>query len=172
MSANHLFPIPEGMQRVEKIRKHPKFQQAIEAVGELEKERIFCCHGMDHLLDVARLAYIENLEQELGYRKDQVYAAGLLHDVGKYLQYRDGIEHHIASEQLAREILQDCGYRDEEIDEISSAILGHRDVKRSEENKLGKILYKADKISRCCYMCKAAEECNWNKEKRTAGVIS
>ena len=167
-----MFPIPDGMKRIERIRKHPEFQKAMTEIVQLEKERIFCCHGMDHLLDVARLAYIENLEQQMGYRKDLVYAAGLLHDVGKYVQYRDGIEHHIASAQIGRQILEDSGYRPDEIDEVCTAILGHREADRSEESRLGRILYKADKISRCCYMCKAADECNWNEEKRTAGVIS
>ena len=46
-----------------------------------EKERIFCRHGMEHLLDVARIAYITNLEEGLGIEKDVIYAAGLLHDV-------------------------------------------------------------------------------------------
>ena len=31
----------------------------------MRKNRIFCRHGIDHLMDVARIAYIENLEKKL-----------------------------------------------------------------------------------------------------------
>ena len=42
---------------------------------------------MSHLMDVARIAYITCLEQNLGIEKDVIYGAAILHDIGKYAQY-------------------------------------------------------------------------------------
>ena len=58
--------IPEQMIRVDRILNHPEFQKSMRLIRILEKERIFCCHGMEHLLDVARIGYILNLEQRNG----------------------------------------------------------------------------------------------------------
>lgn len=41
---------------------------------------------MEHFLDVARLMYIYNLEDQAGFSKEMIYAAGLLHDIGRYEQ--------------------------------------------------------------------------------------
>ena len=81
--------IPKEMVRIDRILNHLEFKTSMEAIRTLEKERIFCRHGMEHLLDVARIAYIANLEEGLGIKKDVVYASGLLQDVGKYLQYQN-----------------------------------------------------------------------------------
>ena len=83
--------IPGNMVRIQKIVSHPEFKKSMESIRELEKDRIFCRHGMEHLLDVSRIAYIDNMETGAGYAKDVIYAAGLLHDVGKYLQYMQGM---------------------------------------------------------------------------------
>lgn len=47
-----------------------------------KKDRIFCGHDMGHLLDVARLAWIFNLEANQEISKERIYAAALLHDIG------------------------------------------------------------------------------------------
>ena len=60
---------------------------------------------MSHLLDVARIAYIRNLEKGYGFRKDVIYAAAVLHDIGKALQYEEKVPHEIAGERIAGEIL-------------------------------------------------------------------
>lgn len=164
--------IPEDIARVQKILVHPAFKKSMEWIDILEKDRIFCGHNIAHLLDVSRIAWIDNLEQGAGFRKDIIYAAGLLHDVGKYLQYKEGIPHHISSAKLARHILAEAGFTEEENSEICQAILSHRDKAAAEESSLGWLLYRADKISRACYACKASEECNWSEEKKTSGVIT
>lgn len=102
------------MERVQKIIRHPAFKKSMRMIEALEKERIFCGHDMKHLLDVSRIAWIETLEQSLDYPKDVIYGAGLLHDVGKYLQYTEGTGHHVASADIGREILDDAGYTPEE----------------------------------------------------------
>ena len=49
--------------RMHFIRKHPLYLSSFARLTELDKDRIFCCHQMNHLLDVARIAYIKNLEE-------------------------------------------------------------------------------------------------------------
>ena len=164
--------IPGNMVRIQKIVSHPEFKKSMESIRELEKDRIFCRHGMEHLLDVARIAYIDNMEIGAGYAKDVIYAAGLLHDVGKYLQYTQGVEHLIASERIGRRILTDAGFDGEETEAICEAILAHRKKISAGEKTLKSILYRADKISRACYACEASDQCNWSEEKKTPGVIA
>lgn len=163
--------IPEDMRRIQQILHHPEFKKSMENIKVLESDRIFCRHGIEHLLDVSRIAYIQNLELDYGYRKDVVYAAGLLHDVGKYLQYLQGEPHHVTSAILSEDILKDSGYSMEECSEICDAIFTHRDEQKSKNTKLGSLIYRADKLSRACYICSASEECNWSEEKKTPGVI-
>ena len=72
------------------IWKHPLFQSSFQRIQEWEKDRIYCRHGMEHFLDTARIAYIRSLEENIPVSKDQIYAAALLHDIGKWQQYEDG----------------------------------------------------------------------------------
>ena len=53
-------------------------------------------------MDVARIAYIENLEAQLGLEKEDIYIAALLHDLGRVDEYESGIGHHIAGRKRAR----------------------------------------------------------------------
>ena len=55
------------MKRVNAILKAPLYRRCYARLEELERERIFCRHQMTHLLDVARIAYILNMEQDLGH---------------------------------------------------------------------------------------------------------
>ena len=66
------------MERVNRICEHPVWKWHMERLAEYEKDRIFCRHGMEHLLDVARIAYIENLENNRGISKEIIYGAALL----------------------------------------------------------------------------------------------
>lgn len=156
------------MGRYRGILKHPVFLEYLEEIVELEKNRIYCGHSLEHLLAVARIAYITVLEQKLDYDKDIVYAAGLLHDIGRTTQYKSGVPHEIAAIEPATQILEFCGYTTQEIKDITEAIGKHR-VKHGDS--LSAILYKADKQSRNCYVCKAADTCNWPDGKRNNGVI-
>ena len=154
------------MERVNKIWRQPVWKQQMEHLAEYEKNRIFCRHGMDHLMDVARIAYIENLEKNCGISKEIIYGAALLHDIGRYLQYTEGIPHEKAGEDLAEEILKDSGFTGEEQIEILEAIARHRDKDIGEDSRLAGILYRADKKSRICGFCTAEPECNWSEEKK------
>ncbi|MCD7929143.1 MAG: hypothetical protein LUF86_03175 [Clostridiales bacterium] len=46
------------MERVNQILRHPLFREKLTEIDRLEQERIFCRHGLEHLLAVARLSYI------------------------------------------------------------------------------------------------------------------
>ena len=73
------------MERVNKILRHPVFAEHLARLENLEQARIFCRHGLPHLLDVARMMWISALEQQLPATRDVVYAAALLHDIGRHL---------------------------------------------------------------------------------------
>lgn len=152
------------MTRIQRILSHPDFLAALSDIEEAEKNRIFCCHGLSHLLDTARIAYLQALEQQIPLEKDLIYAAALLHDLGRAEQYRLGTPHHEAGPRVAAPILTDAGFTQEESRQILAAIQGHRCQDRS--SQLGELLYRADKASRCCFACAAQAECNWSNEKK------
>ena len=55
----------EHMKRVNRIIRHPLWQGAMAQIESMEETRVYCKHDLTHLLDTARLAYIENLEDEV-----------------------------------------------------------------------------------------------------------
>ncbi len=159
--------------RIERIWSHPKFQKVEKELLEWERERTFCRHGVEHLLDVARIAYILVYEahKEKEYPKDVVYGAALLHDIGRLRQYKDRTPHEIESARLAKEILKDCGYSKEEIGLMTEGIASHRLIEVEKEENLKGFLYRADKLSRNCPFCLAKKECNWEKEKKNTFLL-
>ena len=57
------------MKRIDQILSHPVFREQFALLQEAEKDRIFCRHTMEHFLDVARLMYIYNLEDQAGFSR-------------------------------------------------------------------------------------------------------
>lgn len=159
--------------RLSFIRRHPLYVSSLHRLEELEKTRIFCRHQTEHLLDVARIAYILNLEGGLGLSRDLIYTAALLHDIGKSRQYEEGIPHETASAALAERILSDMpsdlAFTAEEQLQILTAIRGHRKP-RSGAGPLESLLYKSDKMSRTCFACPAEPECNWDSAKKNTEI--
>lgn len=156
------------MDIIEKIRQHPLYVEYYEKLKQAEKDRVFCCHQMEHLLDVARIAYITSLEQKLGLRKETIYAAALLHDIGKYRQYTEGIPHEKASAKIAEVILEEVPehtFSKEEKAAILRAVLGHR-REREDMEVLERLIYYSDKKSRKCFACEAEKECDWEDTKK------
>lgn len=145
------------MERIDKILKNGDYLKYLEKNRLAEISRIYCHHDIKHFLDVARIAYIIVLEENLNIEKEVLYAAGLLHDIGRWMEYESGIDHAKASQILAEKILEDCGFSKSESDEILEAIGSHRN--RKETSVLGDVLYKADKLSRNCLMCGAIFTC-------------
>ena len=144
------------------------FDLLIKKIQKLESERIFCRHTPEHFLDVARLMYIYALEEHLELPKELIYAAALLHDIGRAQQYQYNIPHDIAGVEIAREILTDLHFTEQEKELILSSIGHHR--KGDSCSTLAALLYKADKQSRNCFLCSAASECYWSDDKKNMKI--
>ena len=161
------------MDRVNEIWKHPLYQKYYARIEELEQNRVFCRHQMPHLLDVARIAYIRNLEDDMGFAKDVVYAAAVLHDIGKALQYEARIPHELAGVDIAEQILADlpaeAAYTTDEKRMILTAVKGHRRL-REDPEPLEKLLYESEKASRMCFACPAEAQCDWSREKKNMEI--
>lgn len=161
------------MKRVNAIYRHPLYQTYYRRLEEAEQGRIFCRHQMTHLMDVARIAYIRSLEEGLGLDREVIYAAAVLHDIGKVLQYEEGIPHEITGEKIAAEILDglagENAFSETEKTMILTAIRGHRKL-RDEPEVLERLLYESDKASRMCFACPADPQCDWNEEKKNKEI--
>lgn len=153
------------MDRIQKIFDHPVYRRNFNGIQNAEKDRRFCRHDLQHFLDVARISRIYDLEDGGGLPEEVIYAAALLHDIGRYEELTCGTPHDAAGAALAEDILTDCGFADNDIEMIKDAIAGHRNKDMSGE-RLADYLYRADKESRCCFACDAADECKWSDEKK------
>lgn len=188
------------MKRVNRLLEHPVYKAALKSIEEAEEKRIFCRHDMEHFLSVARVAHIYNLQEGAGLDQELIYAAALLHDIGRAAEYEDGTPHQEAGAQLSKQLLSECGFDEEAQHLILPAIRFHRQnvaeaaekkggqadktrqtaAEREQEQKAGQstekskylreYLYRADKKSRLCFSCKAQKECNWGMEKRNLEI--
>ncbi|MBR5597484.1 MAG: HD domain-containing protein [Lachnospiraceae bacterium] len=175
------------MNRVNNILKNELFRVCLEKIKNYEQERIFCKHDICHFIDVCRIAEnlwlearIQMLEENANASnrimrnkntKELIYAAGLLHDIGRWQEYENGTPHEIASSHIAPSILQQCGFDQEEIETINLAILNHRNKEIMNENNLSGWMYLADKKSRACFACESEALCNWSKEKKNLKLM-
>ncbi len=159
------------MNRIDRILSHDLFIENLRANEAAESDREFCCHDMVHFLDVARIARVINAEEQFGVDVEILYAASLLHDLGKHLQYAKGIPHEQSGAEIAPFILRDCGFDEKETDVITAAIASHRDASVKDERSLRGVLYRADKASRACFACKVSEECNWKDSKKNLQIV-
>ncbi len=153
------------VKRVNSILNNNKYIEVTKKIERYEKNREFCRHNISHFLTMSRILYILTLEEGLKIDKEIVYAVGLLHDIGRRLEYQNGTPHEQGSVILAKEILKESGYNNTEIELINQGILAHR--KYCEEGTtFEKLTYRADKLSRECYECSASHECKWNEEDK------
>ena len=113
------------MQRIDNILKNETYRFLMGMIRERELARIFCCHGLDHCLDVARIAYMLDMDEGAGIDRELIYAAALLHDVGRADPDNTGMEHHILSVRYAGDILRQCGFEEDETEIICDAIGSH-----------------------------------------------
>ena len=155
------------MKNIDIIFNNVQYRNALKSLKEYEKDREFCNHTIEHFIDVARIAYIMVLEENLNISKEVIYAIGLLHDRGRVKQYEEGISHDIASVEMSKEILKETNFTSDEINIILSGIASHR---KESDKRLEEIIYKADKLSRQCFNCKVKRECYWKDEKKNLAI--
>lgn len=153
------------MERVNMLLADKEYKELLERLEELEKDRSFCSHGMEHLLAVARIAWIRNLEEDLGLEKEAVYLSALLHDLGRVDEYQRGIPHQEAGRNRASYFLEKLGYPPQKRGLILDAVEGHRRRKAGEKG-LASLVAEADKASRDCGYCKAYDDCKWSPEEK------
>lgn len=159
------------MERIQTIMKHPLYKEYIGKIREWEKDRPFCRHDYVHFLNVARLALIISLKEHIDVPQELIYAAALLHDIGRHIQYETGSDHAMVSKRLAPPILKAAGFSQAEMDMILDAIDNHRNEAVKEEKNLRGLLYRADKLSRECYFCEANQLCGWKEEKKNGKLL-
>ncbi len=159
------------MVRADNIIQNAGYIKIVRHIEELETDRIFCHHDMDHFLDVARIMVIMSYEEGLDYERDVMYATALLHDIGRAVQYEEGTPHEEAGAPIAERILSECGFTKEESDMITTAIKEHGNEAVMKAADLSGLLYRADKASRKCYYCNAIDKCHKKKEKLVTSVI-
>ena len=161
------------MHRLNAIWNHPLYQEYYRRLERMEESRTFCRHQMPHLLDVARIARIRSLEDGMELDADVIYAAAILHDIGKSLQYEEKIPHETAGVRIAGEILDsldgEAAFTEEEKRMILTAIRGHRRLRQDPE-PLERLLYESDKASRMCLVCPAERMCDWSEEKKNMEI--
>lgn len=148
------------MEAVRKLTIDPDYLHYLALNKNYETGRVYCCHNFSHFLDVARIAWILCLERELEISRPVVYAAALLHDIGRFAQHEDGqIDHATESALLAATLLARYGFSIAEINIIRQAILVHRQPPERVTDLLGAVLAEADDLSRPCYNCNAQAGC-------------
>lgn len=158
------------MKNTNKIVLSKIYRDYLNELEYLERDRFFCRHNYEHFISVARICYILKLEEDVDVDKDMIYATALLHDLGRVLEIKEGINHAIGSVNIAREILEITDFSLEEKNRILKCISYHR-TKDASEDKFFNIFYRADKLSRPCFRCPAYDECNWSYEKKNHEII-
>lgn len=159
------------MRGVESILNDHLYHKYLARNAGHEVNRRFCRHDFQHMLDVARICYIMVLEsgevgrlvEEHGLSgreavKEIVYAAGLVHDIARWLQYETGADHAEAGAGLARPLLTRAGFAGAEVEAIAAAVREHRS-EAAKTTLLGRRLSLADDLSRPCFQCRVRDEC-------------
>lgn len=162
------------MERIEKLQRDDVFLSLLRQIETAEQDRVFCRHGLPHLLDVARLMWIDVLEHGRDIAKPVVYAAALLHDTGRAAQYRNSaLDHDTASLEDCRGILARAGFSADEAQMILQAIAHHGDriTPDAQLPPLSALLRRADGASRPCAFCPAADECYWDAQRRNTVIL-
>ena len=159
------------MDRVNEIIKNEEYDFNLNKIGELEADRKFCRHDLTHFLDVARICMLICMDERIEIDRELIYAAALLHDIGRARQYLESIAHEEASAEIAKKILEDAGFVGKENDEIIEAIREHGNEKIKGRKDLTGVLYRADKLSRKCFKCSASNECHKSNDKKNMWVF-
>ena len=151
------------MKRIEMLLRDPLYHDYMERNINEERNLKYCRHDLHHHTDVARIAYILVLENnDLGYfvmeanlsgrlaAKELIYAAGLLHDIGKWKEYQMGVD-HASMDQIGARHLTRIHFNENEI-KSSVGYYEHRNISR-DMSFLGERIHRADNLSRVCSQC-------------------
>ncbi len=151
------------MERVNIIIADPEYRGYLQKNSDAENDREFCSHPFEHLLSVARITWLLLLEEGTPYISREIaYAAGLLHDIGRWREYKDGTDHAEYSAELAQPLLKKAGFSEAESALIRKAIAQHRSNSTAggHISPLSSALRKADQYERTCFFCAARLQCN------------
>lgn len=159
----------EQMERVQPILQSPAYTGLMKQLEELERDRIYCRHGLPHQLDVARIAAILALERGVDCPRDVIYAAALLHDIGRVRQYTDGEPHARVGVEAAADILRGTAFAADEQADILQAVGRHQTGGGA--CALVQLIREADHASRMCFACAARCTCNWPEERRNQTIL-
>ena len=158
-------------ERIEKIKIDTFYLECLSLNGDRERDRPFCCHDYQHMLKVSQISYkIINQNSQLdefvkreglsGPRsaREVIYAAGILHDIGRWRQYDTGEDHALAGAGMARAVLERAGFSIIETAIVIRAISEHRCIVPG-QSYLGRVMCLADDLSRPCGDCDARLDC-------------
>ncbi len=159
---------------MEEVLTHPKYAAYLSRLTELEKDRKFCKHDEIHFFEVYDLMSALNEQNACGYTDAMLFACAYFHDIGRVLEYEEGISHNEASAALCREILLSLGWNENEIEEVCGAILSHgnrkfveqRLLERTKIHTLADLLSYADQMTRRCFACEMRDVCHWKEEEK------
>lgn len=156
------------MERCNRIITSSEYRLYLQKNAEEESDRVFCGHHFEHLVAVARLTYLLLIEAGQPFiSREMAYAAGLLHDLGRWKEYQAGQDHAAVSSELAGPILEKSGFPLSERLLVQKAIAQHRlrDSHGLHRSPLSRALGKADRLSRLCFKCDVRESC-YNLEQQ------
>ena len=113
------------MDTVTQVLEHPQYKACCETITDYEADRTYCRHDMEHFLRVGQIAILLAKENGLSIDAEEIMLAALFHDLGRALQYQNGISHAESSAILAEEILLSIGYDPAKTDRICAAVKCH-----------------------------------------------
>ncbi|HBV99304.1 MAG TPA: phosphohydrolase [Desulfotomaculum sp.] len=160
-----------GLGRIGAVRKDPFYLDCLLLNGERERDRLFCRHDYRHMVLVSQISWriikqtdgLESLIKTEGLSGkmsalEVVYAAGLLHDMGRWRQYDTGEDHALAGSAMAGSVLKRAGFSEREAMVVIRAIREHRKALPG-QSYLGRVLCLADDLSRPCRSCNVRLDC-------------
>lgn len=123
-----------------------KYNKIVEAV---EKELTCSAHNLDHVFRVYNLCMLlSKYEQDVDM--DVLIPAALLHDIARVKESEDKtgeIDHAVLGSEMAADILNNLGYKEEKVKQIKHCISSHRFRTGNEPKTIeAKILFDCDKL--------------------------
>ena len=162
--------------RYEQIQLDSEYQNLLSEIEDLKKERVYYKHDLAHFMDVARIASLIWIEEgsSVELNKDIIYAAALLHDIGRVIEYNEGISHDETVALLSKLDVDKHISVEIKLDELD---LTSAESKASYAQIKEYILEKFDLKVSTLYIAQIKKKCgivlreNYNKSKKEKQVI-